>query len=65
MIQYILGYLDARGVYVHSQEEENRLEEGIDHYLHENGTRTDEEREYFANYVDARLRLNDVADLKK
>ena len=65
MIQYILDYLDARGVYVNSQEEENRLEEGIALYLYENGIRTDEEREYFANYVAAHLRLIDAADLKQ
>ena len=37
MMQFIFDYLDARGQYAHSREEQSRLEKGISLYLNENG----------------------------
>lgn len=65
MMQFIFDYLDARGQYAHSREEQSRLEKGIFLYLNENGIRIDEEREYFVKYIDAHLRLIDTDDLKQ
>lgn len=64
MMDYILDYLENKGVQVESSQEQHELENGIKMYLEENGIDTSEVRPYFRRFVDAHLLLIDKEDLK-
>lgn len=64
MTEYILNYMEEKGQYMESAEEETAVEKGIRLYLEENGIDPDEQRSYFRKYVDAHLKIIDPDDLK-
>ena len=64
MMEYILDYLDEKGVYVANQAEQEKLEEGIRLFLLEKGIKEGDNDPYFKRYVASALNLISTGDLK-
>ena len=64
MINFILDYLEDRGVYAASRQEQRTLEAGISEFLEENGIRPDETRTYHRRYAAKLLDRVAGSDLK-
>jgi len=64
MIDYILDYMEEKGISADSAEENADLTAGIRLYLRENGISEEESGDYFRKYVDRHLGIIDAADLK-
>lgn len=65
MINYVLDYLQERGVCACSQREQTQLEAGILRFLQENGIRPDETRQYHRSYIRKHLSKVEPGDLKQ
>lgn len=65
MIEFILNYLESKGQYANSAQEQKTLEEGISNYLLENGISQTDSGEYFHLYVINHLKTILEDDLKK
>ncbi len=64
MMEYILDYLDEKGVYAANQAEQEKLEKGIRLFLLEKGIKEDDNDPYFKKYIASALNLIGTADLK-
>lgn len=64
MINYILDYMEEKGIYADTAEENAKIIEGIRLYLMENGISEGETREYFKQYINKHMQVIDNSDLK-
>lgn len=64
MIDFVWDYLERKGVYPDSRQEQQELDQGIEDFLDENGIRPWETRQYHRNFVLKRLALVEDRDLK-
>ncbi len=51
MIDFVLDYLEDKGVEINSEAEYENISKGIELYLYENGIDKEEKREYFRKFV--------------
>lgn len=65
MIDFILVYMEGRGICVESHAEQENIEKGISLYLLENGIEEDQSGDYYKQYVTRRLNLINKKDLKQ
>lgn len=64
MIDFILEYMTNKGTCAVCQTEQEELERGISQYLLENGIGTDDNGEYYRQYVSRNLGIINTDDLK-
>ncbi|MDO4322168.1 MAG: hypothetical protein Q4C61_06540 [Lachnospiraceae bacterium] len=65
MIEFILDYMETKGVYAVSEAEQQQIEQGISLYLLENGIEEDAENPYFRKYVLRHLKRISPSALKQ
>ena len=65
MMDYILDYIESKGISAINQEEQESIEKGIRLYLLENGIEENQTGEYYRQYISRRLNLINKDDLKK
>ena len=64
MIDFVLEYMESKGICVESYAEQESIENGISLYLLENGIGADQSGDYYKQYVTRRLNLLNKDDLK-
>ena len=64
MINYILEYLSSKDIYIVNEEEQNKLNAGINLWLLENGIRETDKDEYRKHYIIKALEKISISDLK-
>lgn len=65
MIDFILDYMENRGQFANSKNEQEKIELGIANYLEENGICVDVMSDYYKNYILKHLALISDDELKE
>ena len=65
MVEYILDWMEQRGIFAASEQEQQRMEAGIRQCIRENGVPEDTCRDYFRCYMKRVLGRIDKKDLKE